>query len=151
MAHSPKFITNSRSIMSRFLLLIVASIAVLVQPSVSFASGGYSGGGGFGNGGSRSSQQRPVDQNYEVGKAIYTGRAKGEPSLEYCIVVNGEKLPVKRRSIKTYKNATYTDFASNLYRCDQPEKRIADSLTRDSLLYVVYYLNKRHKLKLRGS
>jgi len=136
--------------MQRFLLLTLASLAMLAQPSLSFASGGYSGGGGSFNR-SPSVPQRQVDQTYEVGKAIFTGRAKGEPSLEYCIEVEGEKIPVKRKSVKSYKKATYNDFARGLYRCDQPETLIAESLTRDSLLYVVYYLNKRHKLNLRGS
>ena len=144
--------------MQRFLLLAMASLAMLAQPSFSFASGGGGGGGfsggggggGFGGGGFQSRQPK-VDQTYEVGKAIFTGRAQGEPSLEYCIAVDGEKVPLKRKTVKTYKKATYNDFAKGLYRCDEPEKLIAESLTRDSLLYVVYYLNKRHKLNLRGS
>jgi len=131
--------------MKRLFLLTMASAALLAQSSVSFASGG-GGGGGF-----TPAPQRKVDQTYEVGKAIFTGRAKGEPSLEYCIAVDGEKVPVKRKSIKAYKEATYNDFARGLYNCDEPDKLVADSLTRDSLLYVVYYLNKRHKLKLRSS
>lgn len=134
--------------MQRLALLLIASVALLVQSSASLASGGFSG-GGFSKGGARSQQQRQVDQNYEVGKAIYLGRAKGEPSLEYCIAVGEEKKPLRRKSLKTFKQSTYTDFAGSLYRCDEPEKLIADSLTRDSMLYLVYYLNKRHKLKLR--
>ncbi len=141
--------------MQRFLLLVLASAAMIFQSSFSFASGGGGGGGFRGGGGSFGggiqSRQRQVDQTYEAGKAIYKGRAKGEPSLEYCIAVDGEKIPLERKSIKAYKQATYNDFAKGLYRCDQPETLIAESLTRDSLLYVVYYLNKRHKLKLRGS
>ena len=132
--------------MQRILLLAAASLAMLAQSTYSFASGGYSGGGG-----NFSQQQRQVDQTYEVGKSIFNGRAKGEPSLEYCVDVEGERLPVKRKNVKSYKKGTYNDFASNLYRCDEPETRIAESLTRDSLLYVIYYLNKRHKLNLKGA
>lgn len=139
--------------MQRILLLAAASLAMLAQSTYSFASGGYSGGGGgFGGGGGNfSQQQRQVDQTYEVGKSIFNGRAKGEPSLEYCVDVEGERLPVKRKNVKSYKKGTYNEFASNLYRCDEPETRIAESLTRDSLLYVIYYLNKRHKLNLKGA
>ena len=142
--------------MQRILLLAAASLTMLVQSTFSFASGGggYSGGGGggFGGGGGGGfSQQRQVDQTYEVGKSIFNGRAKGEPSLEYCVDVEGERLPVKRKSVKSYKKGTYNDFANNLYRCDEPETLIAESLTRDSLLYVIYYLNKRHKLNLKGA
>lgn len=140
--------------MQRSLLLTLASLAILSQSSLSFASGGggggYSGGGGSFNSGARQ-QARPVDQTYELGKAIYTGRAKGEPSLDYCLDVEGEKIPLKRKSVKTFKESTYNEFANNLYNCDEPDQLVADSLTRDSLLYVVYYLNKRHKLNLRGT
>jgi len=137
--------------MQRVLLLAMASLAMLAQSSFSFASGGYSGGGGGFSRSPSTAPQRQVDQTYEVGKAIFTGRAKGEPSLEYCIEVEGEKVPLKRKSVKSYRKATYNDFAKGLYRCDEPDTLIAESLTRDSLLYVVYYLNKRHRLNLRGS
>ncbi len=137
--------------MQRVLLLAMASLAMLAQSSFSFASGGYSGGGGSFSRSPSAAPQRQVDQTYEVGKAIFTGRAKGEPSLEYCIEVEGEKIPLKRKSVKSYRKATYNEFAKGLYRCDEPDTLIAESLTRDSLLYVVYYLNKRHRLNLRGS
>ena len=138
--------------MQRVLLLTTALLVMFLQSSLSFASGGYSGGGGsFNNRSVTPAPARQIDQTYETGKAIFTGRAKGEPSLEYCIAVEGEKVPVKRKSIRSYKKSTYNDFANGLYRCDEPDTLIADSLTRDSLLYVVYYLNKRHKLKLRSS
>lgn len=137
--------------MQRSLLLTLASLTMLMQSSFSYASGGGGGGGGFSGGSYNSPQARPVDQTYELGKAIYTGRAKGEPSLEYCIAVEGEKLPLKRKSVKVFKDSTYNEFANNLYNCEEPDQLVAETLTRDSLLYVVYYLNKRHKLKLRGS
>ncbi len=137
--------------MKRKLLIVAATFALLAQSTYSFASGGYSGGGGFNRGSSGFENQRAVDQTYEIGKSIFNGRARGEPSLEYCIDVEGERLPVKRKSVKSFKKGTYNDFARSLYRCDEPESLIAESLTRDSLLYVIYYLNKRHKLDLRGA
>jgi len=138
--------------MQRILLIAAASLAILAQSTLSFASGGYSGGGGgFNRGNSGIENQRRVDQTYEIGKSIFNGRARGEPTLEYCVDVEGERLPVKRKSVKNFKKGTYNDFARSLYRCDAPDSLIADSLTRDSLLYVIYYLNKRHKLDLRGA
>ena len=94
--------------MQRFLILVMASMAIIFQSSLAFASGGGGGGGFRGGGGgfsgtSLQKRQRQVDQTYEQGKAIFTGRAKGEPSLEYCIAVEGEKVPLKRKSIKAYK------------------------------------------------
>lgn len=138
--------------MKRSFILISAFILSLSQTSLSFASGGggYSGGGGgFSN--STSASRRVVDPSYETGKAIYKGRQAGEPTLQYCVLADGEKVPLKRKSLKAYKNATYDTFANSLFQCDQPDKLVAEGLTRDSLLYVLYYLNKRHKLALKGS
>lgn len=138
--------------MQRSVLITLVSALLVGQFSSASASGGYSGGGGFGNSnGGIDSRSRAVDQNYELGKSIYRGRKAGEPTFEYCIVVEGEKVPLKRKSIKAYKNTTYDELATNMYQCDQPEKQIAAGLTKDSLLYVLYYLNKRHKLNLKGA
>ncbi len=130
-------------------LAAVASVALLMSASV-FASGGYGGGGGFSSG-SRAPAPRAVDTVYETGKAIFNGRQRGEPSLSYCVVADGEKVPVKRRSLRDYKKTDYNTLAQNLYSCDEPKTLIAEQLTRDSMLYVLYYLNKRHRLGLRGS
>ncbi len=135
--------------MQRFLLLATTLLAMFAQSTLSFASGGHS--GGFNSGRDANKQARQVDQVYETGKAIFNGRAKGEPSLQYCVAVGGQKIPVQKKSLKTFKNSSFNEFAESLYLCDQPEKPVSDSLTRDSLLYVVYYLDKRHKLDLRGS
>jgi len=122
-------------------------ILMFVQTSFALASGGYSGG----SGGNYNRQAKPVDQTYEVGKAIFKGRKSGEPSLEYCVLSDGEKVPLKRSSVQEFKNSTYDEFAKSLFQCDKPESLVSEGLTRDSLLYVLYYLNKRHKLKLKGS
>jgi len=135
--------------MQHKIILVISALALLASSFIASASG-YSS-GGYNSRDTQSVPRRAVDQNYEVGKAIFNGRQKGEPSLQYCIVMDGEKVPVKRKSVKAYKGETYQAFADNLFQCDQPEKLVAEGLTRDSLLYVVYYLNKRHKLQLRGS
>lgn len=140
--------------MNRIYILVLSLVFTFFSTSAVFASGGYGGGGGgfsTGNSGFNRPAPRPVDQTYEVGKSIFLGRQAGEPALEYCIVSKGEKVPVKRSAVKEYKNVSYDEFARNLYQCDQPEKPIAEGLTRDSFLYVIYYLNKRHKLGLKGA
>lgn len=130
--------------------LFFSALATLALISTDvLASGGYSGGGGFSTNAPR--QQRQVDQTYEVGKSIFRGRQAGAPQLSYCVMVDGEKVPVKRKSLRSYKRSNYNNLADNLYDCDDPEKKIAEKLSKDNFLYVVYYLNKRHKLNLRRS
>ena len=135
--------------------IISGAFALCVAVSgQAFASGGGGGGGGYGGGGGSfggQTQQRQVDTVYEEGKAIYRGRKDGEPSISYCVASEGEIVPVKGKSIKAYKKSTYEELAQNLYNCDNPESLVASELTRDSLLYVLYYLNKRHRLNLQGS
>lgn len=138
--------------MQRSTLITLVSILLVGQCSSALASGGYSGNGGFNNSrGGLDAKRKAVDQNYELGKSIYRGRKAGEPALEYCVLVEGEKVPLKRKSIKAYKNATYNELATGMYQCDQPEKPVSAGLSKDSFLYVLYYLNKRHKLNLKGA
>ena len=130
----------------------IFSAAVALSSTTLLASGG--GGGGYGGGGggyTGQTQQRQVDQTYEVGKAIYNGRQSGFPKLSYCVVSEGEKVPVKSKTIKPYKRLTYNELAANLYNCDNPDSLVSSELSRDGLLHVLYYLNKRYRLSLRGN
>ena len=131
----------------------IALFALIVNAlftSLAIASGAY--GGGFGGrSGSFESSARPakqIDQNYETGKAIYSGRQNGSPKLEYCLDVEGERLPLRRSSVKNFKRTSYDELNEKLFLCDDPEKRVQEALTRDELLYVLYYLNKRYRLHL---
>ncbi len=122
-------------------------LSISLIPSA-FASGSYGGGSSYNSG---RIQQKQVDQVYETGKAIFLGRQRGVEKLSYCVKVDGELAPVKRRSVKAFKNTSYNELAQNMFNCDQPETKITNQLSRDNFLYVVYYLNKRHKLNLKSS
>lgn len=135
-------------IMKRTLVLALLVGSTLLSSFPTFASGGYSGGGGYSGSRSAAPERKAVDTVYETGKAIFKGRKSGEPALSYCVVSAGQKIPVKRKSLKAYKKASYNNLADNLFNCDDPETLIASQLTKDSMLYVLYYLNKRHKLNL---
>lgn len=128
---------------------ILFSTALALSSGSVFASGG-GGGGSYGGGsyGGGQVQQRQVDQTYEVGKAIYKGRQSGVARISYCVASGELKLPVKSKSLKTYKKTTYNNLAENLYNCDKPDSLVASELSKDNLLYVLYYLNKRYNLKL---
>jgi len=127
---------------------ILSASFALTSASV-LASGG--GGGGYGGGYSGQTQQRQIDQTYEVGKAIYNGRQSGFPKISYCVPFEGQKVPVKSKSIKQYKRTSYNELGQNLYNCDSPDTLVSSELSRDGMLHVLYYLNKRYRLSLRGS
>ena len=106
-----------------------------------------SGSTGFGN--SRPPAPiRKVDENYEYGKALFQGRVTGIEKRAYCVQVDDEKLPLKRRTLKAYKAGSYLDFANALYYCDQPDLKIGNNLSKDHFGLVLYYLNKRFRLRL---
>ena len=71
-------------------LLLSATFALT---SISaFASGG--GGGGYGGGsygGGSSFESPPVDQTYEIGKAIFKGRQTGVSPISYCVISEDAK------------------------------------------------------------
>lgn len=129
----------------------MVAFATILFGTQALASGGYGGGGGVSGGRSYTPAPKAVDTVYETGKSIFRGRQSGEPALSYCVISDGEKVPVKRKSLKSYKKTNYSTLAENLYNCDDPETLISKQLTRDSMLYVLYYLNKRHKLGLSSS
>ena len=129
-----------------FLFSIIASVFISI-PVISFASGSY--------GGSRYSSPSPapvkrVDQNYEIGKAIFTGRQRGVEKLQYCVNIDGKLLPVKRSALKTFKSSSYNNLSNHLVDCAQPDAPVINKLGNDNAFYVVYYLNKRFRLGLRS-
>jgi len=90
-----------------------------------------------------------VDESYKLGKSIYYGRKDGVPKLPYCITFKDNKKRLKTKTIKPYKNTSFSMLASNLYNCDTPEQKIKADLQRDDFLYVLYYLDARYQLNLK--
>jgi len=90
-----------------------------------------------------------VDHSFEEGKSIYYGQKDGVPKLPYCITFGEDKKRLKTKTLKPYKNTSFSKLASSLYNCDTPEKHIKADLQRDDFLYVLYYLDTRYKLNLK--
>lgn len=119
--------------------------------SVAFASGG--GGGGGGGSYSGGAPKRVVDQNYETGKNIFRGRNDLYADLKICVndSATSEVVKISRRSLKPYKGSTVSDFAANLVDCNAEERvQITDKVAIEDMNLVLYYLNKRYRLKLEN-
>jgi len=108
------------------------------------SGGGYGGSGSFNN-----APVRQVDESYEYGKSIYQGRLRGFQKYSYCVSLDGEKVPLKRKSIKQFKRASFNDVSAALYDCERPDVRIADEIDIQDFQFVLYYLNKRFRLALK--
>lgn len=134
------------SIKTTFMTALIS--LALAAPSVwASGSGGYGGGGSYRQP-SSSAPVRKVDQTYEYGKALFQGRISGVEKREFCVDVDGEKVALKRSSVKNYKGGSYQELANALYDCNQPEQKIGLDMSSDNFQFVLYYLNKRYRLKL---
>jgi len=118
----------------------------LVAGSFAFStSASASGGGGFNQGGF--SSQR-IDQQYELGKSYYKSRQADGSRLEYCVQTGDGLKKLSRGSVKAYKRGTVSNFVDNLFNCADPSAKIADVVPDDQGDAILYYLNKRFKLRL---
>ena len=107
-----------------------------------------SNGGGFNTG--ASSSQR-IDQQYELGKSYYKSSQADGTRLEYCVKGNGGIKKLSRRSVKKFKKGSVDEFVGSLYNCAIPDQKIADVVSDEQGAAILYYLNKRFKLRLSNS
>lgn len=126
---------------------LICGLLACLATANSFASGGTGGLGGL-TGGTGPTPQRNVDESYEYGKAVYLGRLPESEKVKYCVLVDGEVKKVKRKTLKPYRKKTQVELANALYRCDDPSKLALHSVKQEQVAFVLYYLNKRFKLKL---
>ncbi len=129
------------------LRVIVSTIGFATCLSIS-VSASASGGGGFSTGG-HSSQR--IDQQYELGKSYYKSRLSDGSRLEYCVKSDNGLKKLSRRSAKQFKKGSVNDFVNALYNCDNANQKIADVVTDEQGNAILYYLNKRFKLRLTNS
>jgi hypothetical protein len=101
----------------------------------------------------QNAKYKRYDENYEKGKAVYKGAGE-HVKYKYCVPdINGDdpakRVPVKRRTMKAFKEMQVVKFVKQLYDCDNPDKWVLNYLDKEDAGYVVYYLNARYKLKLK--
>ncbi len=126
--------------MRQQLLTFITIFAVLLSP-LAMASGG----GGFGQGGY---SQKKVDQQYELGRSYYKSKQADGSTLTYCLR-NGDSLSkLSRKSVRPFKKGPVSAFVDSLYSCSNPDLKISQLVNDDQGEAILYYLNKRFKLKL---
>lgn len=121
-------------------VISLAAASMLLIANASFASGG----GGFGE-----NSVHTVDQQYELGKSVYKSRLPDGSKLAYCVKTEKGLKKISRRAVKPFKKGPASAFVNSLYNCQQPNVKIADLITGDQGSAVLYYLNKRYKLRLK--
>ncbi len=137
-ARSPRSILTANSLVATCL----AASLVVISPQLLASSGG----GSFG-----SSNSSRVDKQYELGRTYYKSRQANGSKLKYCVQTGDELKKLSRRSVKQFKNGSASDFIDSLYSCTDPDLKIADLVPADQGDAILYYLNKRYKLRLKSS
>ena len=130
--------------------ILTLSFALLLSMH-SYASGTI-----YGGGSSYDSRAAPkvVDQRYEQGKALVTGKAKAYKKIKLCVQHKDKKGNLiaskpKSKYLKSYKGQPVSVLAKKLVQCDNLEVKILDYLSRDEAITALYYLNKRFNLRLK--
>ena len=126
-------------------LLIAATLGLSLGLSLASSLATASTGGGFNF---SSSARSSVDQQYEDGKAYYKSRQADGSRLEYCVKGDDSFEKLSRHTVRPFKRGPASEFVSSLYSCDDPDLKIADALSEDEGTAILYYLNKRFKLRL---
>ena len=123
--------------------LSASTLCVLLVSPIAFASNG----GGFDQSGF---SQKKIDQLYETGKSYYKSRQANGSRLEYCVKGDSGLKKLSRRTVKRFKKGPASDFVGSLYNCTNPSQKIADAIPENQGDAVLYYLNKRFKLRLKN-
>jgi len=129
--------------MKRISILSLALAALL-------SSGAFASGGSYNYGyDAPKPKPKPVDTRYEYGKTIYQGRATNIGKIKFC-VNDGEAIsPVKTSTLRPFKRTSVRNLTSNLYNCETSQKA-SETISSKDLSYIVYYLNKRFRLRLNN-
>lgn len=85
---------------------------------------------------------------YERGKSLFKGRDQRYGKINYCVPVGDELKKVKKKSLQPFAGGSSKVLAENLYNCDVPDQKIQTVFNNVDMTALVFYLNKRNKLKL---
>lgn len=89
-----------------------------------------------------------ADITYEHGKSIFKGRNQRYGKINLCVPAGDKLKKAKKKSLKPYVGGSIQLLADNLHNCDQPTQKIQTVLNDTDMTALLFYLNRRHKLKL---
>ncbi len=124
-------------------LAFVLSIFLFLVSSNTLAFGPV---GGVGQSNARTMLR--VDEYFLNGKKIASSRDTSIGKITLCLKSDNGAVKLKRKTLAPYIGATTDDFINSIHECDKPEVPISERLGKDNTAYIVYYFNKRYKLKL---
>lgn len=116
--------------------------------SISISSSVFAnGGGGFGG----IENETPVDKYYDLGESYFKSRSADGSRLEYCVLTRNSGLKkLSRRSVRSFRNGEESVFVDKLLHCDEPAVKIVEIVPDEERDAILYYLDKRFKLRLKN-
>jgi len=126
------------------IMLKVASVFIvgfILMTANALASGPYLG----------DADGNKIDFAYEHGKALYSGRIPSVGKIKFCVPKGNKFVKVERKTLKPYVGGDFGNLGNSLVNCDQPDERIVDRIGESNTGFVLHYLDKRYKLKLKRS
>ena len=127
-------------------LTLILPIFLFLASSNTLAFGPTGGMGSTGKSNARSMVR--VDEYFLNGKRIIANRNTSIGKIKLCLKADNDVVKLKRKTLKPYVGVTTDHFINSIHECDKPEVPIIERLGDDNTAYVVYYFNKRYKLKL---
>ena len=95
---------------------------------------------------------KPVDEYFELGESYYKSPRADGSRLEYCVLTDKTGLKkISRRSVRSFRNGPKSHFVNKLLHCSDPSVKIVDIVPAEETDAILYYLNKRFKLRLKDS
>ena len=96
------------------------------------------------------------DNAYQNGADIYFGR-QGYKKFAFCLAVteegegNGdvsnERVPLTRKSIRTFRDSDILTFVNSVFDCHAPDTLIFRQLEKNDIRNLLYYFEKKYDLR----
>jgi len=93
---------------------------------------------------------------YILGKSIYHGRGKRVPGLRICLSVYDEEadaakaVRLSRKVLRPFRGQHITSLTLRLVGCEAPISQVALILSRTEFRALVYFMNKKFRLRLES-
>ena len=108
-------------------------------------------------GNSNANDLRLSNSAYVLGKSIYYGRSKGKlPELKVCLSVYDEEtdapkaVSLSRKLLRPFRERHITSLTSRLVDCEAPTSQVALILDRTEFRALIYFMNKKFRLRLES-
>ena len=139
-----------------FRVVLFALLAVFFSGAVNHAFAGMANPERLDSGTFNGNELRLDNSAYILGKSIYQGKGKNVPGLRICLsdYDDEEDAPkavrLTRKALRPFRGRHITALTSRLVDCEAPTSQVALILNRVEFRALVYFMNKKFRLRLES-